>query len=116
MIEPARVMRKNPRKPLKCWGCGGPHLCMNCPLENGDEGQVHRTQEDETVGQEAGTIPKICAVLEDHQAYHQSNVVEVEGDIAKKNVSILIDPGSTHSYITPRVVEMCTLRKSNHRK
>ena len=74
---------------------------MNCPLENGKEGQVHSTQEDETVGQEAWTIPKICAVLEDHQVGHNSTVVEVEGDISKKTVFVLIDPGSNYSYITP---------------
>ena len=63
MIEPAKVMRENPRKPLKCWRCGGPHLRRNSPLENGNEGQVPITQEAEIVGQEAGTIPKICAML-----------------------------------------------------
>ena len=35
------------------------------------------------MGQEAGTIPKICVVLEDHQARHNSIVVEVEGEIAE---------------------------------
>ena len=76
------MMRENTNKPLKCWGCGGPHLRRNCPLENRNEGQVPNTQEDEIVGQEAGIIPKICAVLEDHQAGHNSTVVEVEGEIA----------------------------------
>ena len=61
---------------------------------------------------EVGSIPKICAILEDHQAYHQSTVVVVEGEIAEQTVSILIDPRSTYSYITPRLVEMCTLKKS----
>ena len=76
-------MKENPRKPLKCWGCGGPHLRINCPLENGNEGQVHNTQEAETVGQEAGIIPKLCATLEYHQAGHNSTVVEVEGEIVE---------------------------------
>ena len=75
-------MGENPRKPLKCWGCGGPHLCRDCPLENGNEGRVHNTQGAETVGQKAGKIPKICAVLEDHRAGHKSTVVEVEGEIS----------------------------------
>ena len=115
MIEPSRVMRENPRKPLKCWGYGGPHLCRNCPLENGNEGQVHSTQEAETVGHEAVTIPNICAVLEDHQEGHKATVVEVKGQIVEHTVSLLIDPGSTHSYITPELVEMCTLKRSKHR-
>ena len=54
------------------------------------------------MGHEARTIPRICAVLEDHQEDHQSVVVEVEGKIAKKSISILIDLGSTHNYITPK--------------
>jgi hypothetical protein len=24
----------NPREPLKCWGCGEPHLLRNCPYKN----------------------------------------------------------------------------------
>ena len=42
--------------------------------------------------------------------------IEVAGKIAKQTVSILIDPGSTHSYITPRVVEICAFKKLKHRK
>ena len=92
------------------------HLRMNCPLENKNEGQVPSTQEAETVGQEAGIIPKICAMLEDHQVGHNSTVVEVEGEIVEQTVSVLIDPGSTHIYITPRFVEMCPWKKSKHRR
>ena len=104
------------RKPLKCWGCGGTHQCRNCPLENGNEGQVPNTQEAETMGQEAGTIPKICAVLENYQEGHKLTMVEVEGEITKHTISVLIDPGSTHIYITPQLVDMCTLKKSKHRR
>ena len=77
------MMREKIKEPLKCWGCEGLHLHSNCPLENRNEGQVPSTQEDETMGQEAGIIPKICAVLEDHQADHQSTVVEVKGEIVE---------------------------------
>ena len=28
----------------------------------------------------------------------------------------MIEPGSTHNYITPRLVDMCTLKKSKHGK
>ena len=28
----------------------------------------------------------------------------------------MIDPGSTHSYITPRVVDICAFKKIKHRK
>ena len=68
------------------------------------------------MGQEEGIITKICAVLEDHQEGHNSTLVEVEGDIVERTVFVLIGPGSTHSYITPILVEMCTLKKSKHRR
>ena len=41
-------------------------------------------------------------------------MVEVEGEIAEQTVFGLIDPGSTHNYITPILVEMCTLNKSKN--
>ena len=92
-------MRENPKKPLKCWGCEGPHLRKNCPLEDRNEGQASSTQEVETMGQEAGIIPKICVVLEDHQAGHNSTMVEVEGEIVEHTIFVLIEPGLTHNHI-----------------
>ena len=43
-------------------------------------------------------------------------MVEVAGKIVEQYVSVLIDPGSTHSYINPRVVEICAFKKVKHRK
>ena len=43
-------------------------------------------------------------------------MVEVVGKIVEQSISILIYPGSTHSYITPRVVEICVFKKVKHRK
>ena len=63
------------------------------------------------MGQVARAIPRIYAALEDRKVDHQSTVVEVIGKIVAQCISILIDPGSTHSYIAPRVVEVCALRK-----
>ena len=68
------------------------------------------------VGQVERTIPRIYATLEDHQVDHQSTVVEVEGKIVEQYVSILIDMGSTHTYITPRIVDICTFKNLKHRK
>ena len=68
------------------------------------------------MGQVARTIPRIYATLEDFQEDHQSTVVEVEGKTDKQSVSILIDPGSTHSYITPKIVEICAFKKLKHSK
>ena len=88
----------------------------NCPLENESARLAYNVQEAETVGQVARAVPRIYAALEDRQADHQSTVVEVAGKIVEQSVSILIDPGSTHSYITPRVVEICAFKKVKHRK
>ena len=68
------------------------------------------------MGQVVRTIPRIYAALEDHQEDHQSTMVEVEGKIAKQFVSNLNDPRSTHSYITPKIVEICALKKLKHSK
>ena len=43
-------------------------------------------------------------------------MVEVAGKIVEQSISILIDPSSTHSYITPRVVEICAFKKVKHNK
>ena len=45
------------------------------------------------MGLAARFVPRIYAALEDHQAEHQSTVVEVAGKIVEQSVSILIDPG-----------------------
>ena len=38
-------------------------------------------------------------------------MVEVVGKIVEQSISILIDLGSTHSYINPRVVDFCAFKK-----
>ena len=86
------------------------------PLENESARPSYNIQEIEIVGQVARVVPRIYAALEDCQVDHQSTVVEVASKIVEQYVSILIDPGSTHSYITPRVVEICAFKKLKHRK
>ena len=88
----------------------------NCPLENESVRPTYNIQEAKIVGQVAREVPRIYAALEDRQEDHQSIVVEDAGKIVEKPISILINTGSTHSYITPRVVEICVFRKVKHRK
>ena len=90
-------------------------MLRNCPHWNVNVSQLHNIQGAETVGQVARTIPRIYVALEDRKEDHQSIVVEVEGNIVEQSISVLIDPGSTHGYITPRLVEMCALNNSKHR-
>jgi hypothetical protein len=47
---------------------------------------------------------------------HQASVVEIEGKLSNHSVSILIDPGSNLSYISPQIVEACVLQKEKHKK
>jgi hypothetical protein len=42
--------------------------------------------------------------------------VEMEGIISKQPISILIDPGSNLSYVSPQVVEACSLQRKKHAK
>ena len=107
---------KEIREPLQYQICGGPHTCRNCPHEQGYVRPAYNVEEVKTVGQVARTVPKIYAALEDHHEDHWSTMVEVAGKIAKQSISVLIDPGSTHSYITPRVVEVCAFNKLKHSK
>ena len=64
----------------------------------------------------ARATPKIYAALDNHQAYHRSIVVEVEGKISKQSISVLINLGSTHSYVSPKVAENYSLGKEKHNK
>ena len=68
------------------------------------------------MGQVARVIHRIYVALEDLQANHRSTMVVLVGKIVEQSVSLLIDPVSTHSYITPRVVEVCVFKKLKHRK
>ena len=58
-----------------------------------------------TVGDLARTMPKINAALENRQADYQTSMVEVEGMINQTPIAILIDPGASLSYISPKMVE-----------
>ena len=87
-----------------------------CTIENENTIPNYNIQEAEIVSQVARVVPRIYAALEDRQANHQSNVVEVVGMIFKQSVSILIDLGSTQSYISPRVVDICVFNKVKHSK
>ena len=91
-------------------------MCRNCPHEEGYVKLAYNIQEAEKVGQVARAVPRIYVALEDRQEDHQLTVVEVVGKIAEQSVSILTDPRSTHSYITPRVVKICAFKKLKHRK
>ena len=97
------------RPPVQCWGCGGPHYVKNCPQRKGTE-QVSQIHEASTVGDVGRSLPRINAALKDRQAEYQPSMVEFEGKISDLIVTVLIDPGATLSYISPKIVEKCKLQ------
>ena len=54
---------------------------------------------------------RIYATLNDRQAEYQSNMIEVEGKIINKPISILIDSREIHFYIDPKIVDRLHLEK-----
>ena len=96
------------RHPVQCWGCGGPHYVKNFPQRKGTD-QISQIHEASTVGDVARSIPRINAALDDRQAEYQSTMVEFEGKISNLSIAVLIDPGATLSYVSPKIVEQCKL-------
>jgi hypothetical protein len=54
----------------------------------------------------------IYAALDDRKPEYQSNMIKVEGKIINHHVSILIDLGTIHCYIDPKIVDRLHLEKS----
>ena len=77
---------------------------------------VHNVQQVETVENMGSRIPRIYAALDNKKDEFQSHMIEVEGIINNHAFTILIDLGSSHSYIDPRVVESLQLLRRKHGK
>jgi len=66
---------------------------------------VNAIQDETTVGEVARELPTISVALENRKANHQTTMVEIEGTVSEKPISILIDPEESLSYISPIIVE-----------
>ena len=64
---------------------------------------MHSIQEEAIVGDVVNEMPSINAALENRQADHQTSMVEIEGMMQKKHISILIDPRGSLSYVSPSI-------------
>jgi len=95
---------------LQCWGCGEPHYYKNCPHPTQAKPGAN-IQEVSIVGHVERSILRINASLEDRQAEYQPTMVELEGKILNHHVSILIDPGVSLSYISPKIVDLCHMER-----
>jgi len=89
-------------------GLRGTSLLQKFPHYNREE-QIANIQETSFVGDMARSIPKINVALDDHQVEYQPTMIEFEGKMHNHDVSILIDPGMSLSYISPKIIEICHL-------
>ena len=77
---------------------------------------MHTIQEEATVGDVANEMPRINAALDNRQDDHQISMVEIEGMIKNKPISILIEPGASLSYVSPSIAESCNLHLNKFEK
>ena len=64
---------------------------------------MHSLQEAVTVGDMTRSMPTICVTLENKQEEHHTFMSKIQGMINNQPISILIDPGASLHYISPRV-------------
>jgi len=74
---------------------------------------AHNIQEDDTMENVAIGMPRIYVALDHPQADNQSNMIEVEGMLNKKTISILVDSGASHNYIDLGLVERFHLERAS---
>ena len=70
---------------------------------------VHNVQQVEIVEDMGKSVPEIYAALDNKQVELQSHMIEVEGIFNNQTIAILIDSGSSHSYLDPKIVEIFKL-------
>jgi hypothetical protein len=61
-------------------------------------------------------VPRIYVALDNKQVEYPSHMIEVEGMINDQTIAILIDSGSSHSYIDPNMVESFHFPRRKHGK
>eukprot|EP00253_Pinus_taeda_P010629 PITA_10629 len=67
------------------------------------------------ISEPPASMPRINAALDDRQAEYQPTMVEFEGKISNLSIAVLIDPGATLSYVSPKIVEQCKLLSEKFR-
>ena len=103
------VKNNEHRGPVKLWECQEPHYAKYCSNRKGKFNNLHTIQEKETVEDVENEMPRINASLENQHVDHQTSMVEVQGMIQNQSISIFIDPCGSLNYISPSIVEKCSL-------
>ena len=70
---------------------------------------IHTIQEEMTVWDLMRTMPRVNVALENRQVVYQTCMVEVDDTINQTPIAILINPGASLSYVSPKLVEKCKL-------
>jgi hypothetical protein len=73
---------------------------------------VHNAQQADTIEDMGISVPSIYVALNNKQVEFQSQMTEVEGKINDQPIVILIDSGSIHNYIDPKLVEIFNFPRS----
>jgi hypothetical protein len=108
---------KRPRQqPINFGGCEGDHMYKYCPHQGDKMKTMHNINQEETVEDVGRIMLRIYTTLDNRQTNYQSQMIEVEGKINNQPIAILIDSGSSHSYIYPILVEIFKLKKCKHEK
>jgi hypothetical protein len=109
LVEAKERAEETKKGTLQFWGCEEPHLLRDFPHRKHDSKRVYNVHGASTINNVAKSIPRIYTMVENRQEDHQASLVELKDIITRQPISILIDPGSNLSYISPRVVEACSL-------
>jgi hypothetical protein len=110
------LVNKKAKPPLQFWGCKETILYRDFLLNKNGNLIVRNIQEAKTVNDMARCTHKINVSFKNQQDDHQSSMVEIEGMINQKPVSILIDHGTSLSYISHTIVKDCKLNKFIYKK
>jgi len=60
------------------------------------------------------SVSRIYVALDNRQEDHQASIIEIDGKLCDQVVSILTDPGSNYSYVSPDLVDKCGFNKEVH--
>jgi hypothetical protein len=91
-------------------------MYRDCPYRGEKMRTFHNVHQAKMMEDMGKGVPRIYVALDNKQAEFQSHMIEVKGMINNQTIVILIDSGSIHIYIDPKIVEILHLPRSKHGK